>query len=46
MITLEVTQQEADLIETIRNYKKSYPNGEPELEWYIRNLLDELLDMD
>lgn len=26
-----LTQKEADLIEMIRNFKKSYPNGEPEM---------------
>lgn len=44
MKTLELTEMEADLINAIRNYKKAYPNGAVELEWYIRNLFDELLE--
>lgn len=39
-----LTQKEADLIEMIRNFKKSYPNGEPEMRWYIEKLFNELMD--
>ena len=28
---LALTETEFDFIETVRNYKKSYPNGSPEL---------------
>lgn len=42
----ELTEKEWELIETIRNYKKAYPNGKKELEWYIEILLNELLDRD
>ena len=45
MKILELTEEEADLISSIRNYKKGYPNGEKELEWYIKNLLDDLLEI-
>lgn len=41
---LLLTEMEFDLIESVRNYKKSYPNGDPELRWYIDRLFMELLD--
>lgn len=41
---LLLTETEFDLIESVRNYKKSYPNGDPELRWYIDRLYMELLD--
>ena len=40
----ELTETEWDLIETVRNYKRSYPNGEPRLRYYINRLFAELLD--
>ena len=40
---MELTDKERDLIEMIR---KARPNGAVELEFYIRQLLDELLDDD
>jgi hypothetical protein len=40
----ELTETEWDLIETVRNYKKSFPNGEPNLRYYINRLFAELLD--
>ena len=40
----ELTETEWDLIETVRNYKRSYPNGEPRLRHYINRLFAELLD--
>ena len=40
----ELTELEWDLIETIRNYKKSFPNGEPRIRFYINSLFAELLD--
>ncbi len=43
---MNLTEKEADLIETIRNYKRSYPNGDPELRWYMERLFNELLDED
>ena len=39
-----LTEKEYDLIIAIRNYKKSYPNGYPEILWYIERLFNELLD--
>ena len=34
----EITEQENDLIEAIRNYKMAYPNGRKELGRYARRL--------
>lgn len=39
----ELTDKEWELIEAIRNYKKSYPRGKKELSWYIQQVLNELL---
>lgn len=41
---MELTEREYDLIETIRNYKRSYPLGEPGLRWSLRVMLEELLE--
>lgn len=41
---LTLTETEYDFIETLRNYKRSYPNGEPEIRWYLDKLYMELLD--
>ena len=35
----ELTETEWDLIETVRNYKRSFPNGEPRLRYYITHYL-------
>lgn len=43
---VELTEKEWDLIESIRNYHKSYPNGKEELEWYIEVVLNELMERD
>ena len=42
---INVSTKEAELIEAIRNYRKSYPNGYPQLLWYAQRLFDELVDM-
>ena len=39
---IELTESEFDLIETVRNYKRSYPRGEPRLRWALRVMLEEL----
>lgn len=41
---LELTEKEYDLIETVRNYKRSYPRGEPQLRWALRVMLEELIE--
>lgn len=43
-IIMEITNKEKDLIESIRNYRKAYPNGSKQLELYILDLLYELMD--
>ncbi len=40
----ELTETEWDLIETVRNYKRSFPNGEPRLRFYINRLFGEYLE--
>lgn len=39
-----LTELEFDFIEIVRNYKRSYPNGEPNLRWALNRMLAELLD--
>ena len=41
---IELTEREFDLIETVRNYKRSYPRGEPQLRWALRVMLEELIE--
>ena len=38
-----LTEKEWDLIEAIRNYKKSMHNPSLELEWYVLQLFENLL---
>ena len=45
IIKIEVTQEEQDLIEAIRNYCNSYPNGYPELLDYAQDIFDRMTDM-
>ncbi|MBQ2113119.1 MAG: ArsR family transcriptional regulator [Bacteroidales bacterium] len=40
-----VSDLEADLIEAARNYVKSYPDGYPELLWYVQELFDEVIEI-
>lgn len=40
----ELTEEEWELIEAIRNYKLSYPNGYPNLLFYAQEKFDELID--
>lgn len=42
-MTVQVTPEEWDLIEAIRNYNKSYPDGYPALLWYAQELFDNML---
>jgi len=44
MEILKLTDKEFDLIMAIRNYGKSYPDGYPEIRWYIERLFNELMD--
>lgn len=45
MKTVKLTEQEEELIMAIRNYQKSYPDGYPQLLWYIQRLIDEMIDV-
>ena len=40
---MEVTVDERELIESIRNYNKSFPNGYPQLLWFAQQLFDNML---
>ena len=40
---MEVTPEERDLIESIRSYNKSFPDGYPELLWFAQQLFDNML---
>ena len=43
MEIFKLTDKEFDLIMAIRNYGKSYPDGYPEIRWYIERLFNELM---
>lgn len=43
---MTLTEKEKDLIEMIRNFRRARPNGAEELEFFIRKLLEELLEED
>lgn len=42
-IIMAVTEDEEELLATIRNYNKSFPDGYPELLWYAQRLFDNML---
>ncbi len=42
---IKLTEKEEELITAIRNYRKSYPNGYPQMIYYIEQLLAELIDL-
>lgn len=39
-----VSDKEEELIAAIRNYKKSFPRGNPQLLWYAQQLFDEVIE--
>lgn len=43
--TIKLTEKEEELIRAIRNYQMSFPNGYPQLLYYIQQLVDELTDL-
>lgn len=45
MLNYLLTQAEAELIEVLRNIRKSFPNGFKEQELYARMLFEEFLDL-
>lgn len=40
---MEVTPEEKEFIEAVRNYNRSFPNGYPELLWEIERMLDDMI---
>lgn len=44
-IVMSLSYDEADLINAIRNYCDSYPNGYPQLLDYAQDLFEKLTDM-
>ena len=40
---MEVTYEEKELLESIRNYNRSFPDGYPELLWYAQELFDNIV---
>lgn len=40
---IELSEQEYDIIESGRNYRRSRPNGDPEILYYIERLFEEWL---
>lgn len=44
-IKIEVTADEEELIAAIRNYKKSFPRGDPQLKWYAIQVFDRLIEV-
>ena len=40
---MEVTPEERELLEAVRNYNKSFPDGYPQLFWYAQELFDNLV---
>lgn len=40
---MEVILQERELLEAVRNYNKSYPDGYPQLLWYAHELFDNMV---
>ena len=40
---MEVTYEERELLESIRNYNRSFPDGYPELLWFAQELFDNIV---
>lgn len=43
VLKVTVPEDEYELLEAIRNYNKSFPNGYPQLRWFAQELLDNML---
>ena len=39
----DISEDEWELINAIRNYKRSFPNGRFNLEWHARNTFESLM---
>lgn len=46
MVLKEITNEEWELLQSIRNYRSAYPNGARMLQSEINDLLDILMDID
>lgn len=44
MKKIYLTEKEEELIAAIRNFRKAYPRGYPQLLWYAQQLFDELTE--
>ncbi len=42
---IKLNPKEEELIRAIRNYRKSFPNGFPQMLYYIQQLVDGLTDL-
>ena len=42
VLKVTVSEEEYELLEAIRNYNKSYPDGYPQLMWYAQELFDNM----
>lgn len=40
---MEVTLEERELLERMRNYNRSYPNGYPQLLWDLQEFFDKMV---
>ena len=43
VLKVTVSEEEYELLEAIRIYDKSFPNGYPQLRWFAQELLDNML---
>lgn len=41
----ELNEDEAELIDTIRNLRRAFPNGYREQLWYAQEIFDRLTDL-
>lgn len=44
-ITIKVSSDEEELINAVRNYRDSFPNGYPELLDFARDLFERMVDL-
>ena len=42
-LKIALSEEEYELLEAIRNYNKSFPDGYPQLLLYVQDLLDKLI---
>lgn len=42
---IKLSEKEEDLIRAIRNYRRSYPNGYPQMLYFIQQLVDDLTEL-